>query len=316
MFKGLKDRLNNFVGRVEESSRHEVKVSASSKIKSIASGKIRLSSSDLEDVLWDLHMDLIQSDVAVETAQHLCDRLRDELVDREIEKDRVGGAVRDAFRGVITEMLDAGGFDVFEAARKSEGPYVIVFLGVNGAGKTTTMAKLARLMMDDGLSVVFAAGDTFRAGAIEQLKTHGEKLGVKVIAHQKGGDSAAVIYDAVEHAGHQGVDVVLADTAGRMQTNKNLMDELSKVVRVNEPDLKVFVGDSLTGNDSVEQARAFNEMVGVDASILTKMDADTRGGSALSIVHETGKPVIFVGVGQDYRDLKPFDRQWYISQLF
>lgn len=316
MFSSLKERINSFIGKVdEEASRHEVKVSAKSRLKSIASSRVKLRASDIEDVLWDLNMDLLQSDVGVETAQYLTDNLRDYLVEREVEKGRVGSAVREAFRNTLNEILDDKGFSLLREIKSSDGPYVIVFLGVNGTGKTTTMAKMARLLMDAGVSVVFAAGDTFRAGAIEQLKTHGQRLGVKTIAHQKGGDSAAVIYDALEHAKAGNVDVVLADTAGRMQTNRNLMDELQKVVRVNKPDLKIFVGDSLTGNDALEQARAFNDMVGIDAGILTKMDADTRGGSALSIAYETGKPIIYVGVGQDYRDLREFKPNWYIDQL-
>jgi fused signal recognition particle receptor len=163
--------------------------------------------------------------------------------------------------------------------------------------------------------VVFAAGDTFRAGAIEQLQEHAKRLGVKVVSHQKGADSAAVIFDAVEHAKARGVDVVLADTAGRMQSKANLMDELKKIVRVNKPDMMLFIGDALAGNDAVEQAATFNEAVGFDAAILAKMDADVKGGSALSIVHATKKPIIYVGVGQGYDDLRRFDKEWFIGNL-
>jgi len=184
---------------------------------------------------------------------------------------------------------------------------VIVFFGVNGTGKTTTIAKLAYYLMQNGLKVVLASGDTFRAGAIEQLEKHADALGIKVISHQKGADSAAVVYDAVEHARAKNIDVVLADSAGRMQTNVNLMDEMRKIVRVIQPDLKLFVGDALTGNDAVEQARRFNEAVGVDGIILSKLDADAKGGSAISIAYEIKKPILFVGVGQEYTDLKEFD---------
>ncbi|HHQ45580.1 MAG TPA: signal recognition particle-docking protein FtsY [Candidatus Altiarchaeales archaeon] len=315
MFSGLKQRLNSFIGRVEESAEHEVKISAKSRLKSMVSPTVRLSEGDLEEALWELNLDLMQSDVAADTSEYLVESIKANILGKDIEKNRVSGIVKETLKDALTEILDKRGFNLVEEIRKSEKPYVIAFFGVNGTGKTTTIAKLARIMIDNGFSVALAAADTFRAGAIEQLNVHGERLGVKTISHQKGGDSAAVVYDAIEHAKARGVDVVLADTAGRMQTNRNLMDELSKVCRVNKPNLKVFVGDSLTGNDAVEQAKAFNEAVGIDASILTKMDADSRGGAAISIAHETGKPIIYVGVGQDYKDLNEFEPDWFIKQL-
>jgi fused signal recognition particle receptor len=169
--------------------------------------------------------------------------------------------------------------------------------------------------MNNGVSVVLAAGDTFRAGAIEQLELHGSRLGVKVIKHQKGADAAATIFDAVDHAKARNIDVVLADSAGRMQTNANLMSEMNKIIRVNKPDLKIFVGDSLTGNDAVEQARTFNDSIGIDGVILTKMDADAKGGCAISIAYEIKKPIMFVGVGQEYEDLMEFDNRWFVGEI-
>jgi fused signal recognition particle receptor len=190
-----------------------------------------------------------------------------------------------------------------------------MFVGINGTGKTTTIAKVARLLMDNGYTVVLASGDTYRAGAIEQLEEHGRRLGVRVIRHKYGSDSAAVGFDAVQHARAQGIDAVLIDTAGRMQTNRNLMDELQKVKRVVQPSLTIMILDSLIGNDATEQALTFDRAVGFDAAILTKVDADAKGGSSLSVSYLTGKPVIYVGVGQGYGDLQAFDAAWFAERL-
>jgi fused signal recognition particle receptor len=198
---------------------------------------------------------------------------------------------------------------------KPEKPYVIVFFGINGSGKTTSIAKFAKLLMDQGKSVVLAAADTFRAASIEQLQHHGEKLGAKVIKHDYGSDPAAVAFDAVKHAKSQNTDVVLIDTAGRMHSNKNLVDEMKKIVRVSDPDLKIFVGESITGNDCVEQAKTFNEAVGIDGIILSKVDIDEKGGAAVSVGYVTKKPIVYIGVGQEYKDLKEFDSKVVVENL-
>ncbi|MFH1403171.1 MAG: signal recognition particle-docking protein FtsY [Candidatus Altiarchaeota archaeon] len=316
MFGVLKDRIKSFIGGVEDKAEKEYRITASTKAKSLLTGKIRLSPGDIEDTLWQLNLDLIQSDVAVETAEHITNTIRDRLLNSEIDRDRIHDHITETIRGTLSSIFDScGHLDVVGVIRSSERPFKIMFLGVNGTGKTTTIAKVAKHLMNNNLKVVLAAGDTFRAGAIEQLQTHAQRLGVKLITHQKGSDSAAVIYDAVEHAKAKGIDVVLADTAGRMQTNTNLMDELEKIIRVNKPDLRVFVGDSLTGNDAVEQAREFNNSVGFDAVILTKLDADSKGGSAISIAHETRKPIILVGMGQGYDDLDEFNSEWFIDKI-
>ena len=214
-------------------------------------------------------------------------------------------------------MATNGELDILELAEgKGEGePLIIMFVGINGTGKTTTIAKVSKLLMGSGHTVVLASGDTYRAGAIEQLEEHARRLGVRVIKHRYGSDAAAVSFDAVQHARAQGIDVVLIDTAGRMQTNRNLMDELQKIKRVVQPDLTVMVLDALIGNDAVDQAQTFNEIVGFDAAILTKVDADAKGGSSLSVSYLTGKPVIYVGVGQEYGDLQPFDAAWFAEKI-
>jgi len=278
-----------------------------------------LSEKDLDPVLWDLQLHLIGSDVSVEVAERVCTELKQRLLGSDAPRfgDR-SKLVRDALRQSIEAVLSGqGSLDLLKVAadhkRRGE-PLSVMFVGINGTGKTTTIAKVARLLMDHGFSVVLASGDTYRAGAIEQLEEHGRRLGVRVIRHKYGSDSAAVGYDAVQHAKAQGVDVVLIDTAGRMQTNRNLMDELQKVKRVVKPSLTIMILDSLIGNDATEQAMTFNQAVGFDAAILTKVDADAKGGSSLSVSYITGKPVIYVGVGQGYGDLQPFDAGFFVVQ--
>ncbi|MCX8169528.1 MAG: signal recognition particle-docking protein FtsY, partial [Candidatus Methanomethyliaceae archaeon] len=199
---------------------------------------------------------------------------------------------------------------------RSKKPFVIMFIGVNGTGKTTTIAKIGKYLMDNGLKVVFACSDTFRAGAEEQLEVHANRLGVKLIKHRYGADPAAVAYDAISYAKSNRIDVVLIDTAGRMQTDRGLMDEMQKIHRVAKPDLTVFVGDALTGNDALNQAQEFNNFVPIDAIVLTKIDADAKGGAAISISHVLRKPIIFLGVGQGYSDLIKFDPEWIIKNIF
>jgi fused signal recognition particle receptor len=313
MFESLKARLGSFVGAVNEAAHPQI--SAVTRIKAAVAGSAKLTEADIGDTVWQLQTDLMLNDVSVETADHIAGALRGRLVGLEVSGSG-REEIRSAVRGVLEETLTPKAeVDLLEAIRGGPRPYKIMLLGVNGTGKTTTMAKVARLLMDGGFSVVFAAGDTFRAGAIEQLEEHAKRLGVKVVSHQRGADAAAVFFDAVEHAKARGVDVVLADTAGRMQSKANLMEELKKIVRVNAPDMKLFIGDALAGNDATEQATVFNDAVGFDAAVLAKMDADVKGGSALSIVHATGRPIIYVGVGQGYEDLRKFDRKWFLDNL-
>jgi fused signal recognition particle receptor len=191
-----------------------------------------------------------------------------------------------------------------------------MFVGINGTGKTTAIAKLTSRLQKNNLSVVLAASDTFRAGAIEQISIHGDRLSAKVVKHQAGGDPAAVAYDALEHAKAKHIQVLLVDTAGRMQTNTNLMDEMKKIKRVVKPHLTIFVGDSLAGNDAIEQAKAFDAAVGIDAVILTKIDADAKGGAALSIAYTIKKPIAFLSTGQGYEDIIKFDSKWMVDRLF
>jgi fused signal recognition particle receptor len=281
--------------------------------------KSELSEKDLDPILWDLQLQLISNDVAVEIAQRVCQELKERLAGVQLARfgdktEPVKEALREAIEAVMATNGELSILDLADGKEEGE-PLVVMFVGINGTGKTTTIAKISKLLMDSGHTVVLASGDTYRAGAIEQLEEHARRLGVRVIKHRYGSDAAAVSFDAVQHARAQGIDVVLIDTAGRMQTNRNLMDELQKIKRVVQPDLTVMVLDALIGNDAVDQAQTFNEIVGFDAAILTKVDADARGGSSLSVAYLTGKPIIYVGVGQEYRDLQPFDAAWFAGKI-
>ena len=276
----------------------------------------RISEQKVEDFLWELELALMEADVAVDVIEKIKEDVKKELTGKKVKiRSDIGKVVEDTLKRSLREILTKN-FDFDDFAKKCEKPCVIMFLGVNGTGKTTVIAKVAKYLMDRGYTVVISASDTFRAGAIEQIDEHGRNLGVKVIKHQAGGDPAAVAYDAIEHAKAKHRDFVLIDTAGRMQTNRNLMDEMKKIKRVAKPHLTIFVGDSLAGNDAIEQAKQFDSEVGVDAVILTKIDADAKGGSAISIAYEIGKPIIFLGTGQKYEDLMKFDVEWLINRIF
>ncbi len=278
-----------------------------------------ISENDIEDILFELELALLEGDVALEVAEQIVNSVKEDLVGRKIKRrGDVAEFTMEALKKAISDILVADGPNLKELvknAKKTGEPLKIMFVGVNGTGKTTTISKIADHYVKEGYTPVIAASDTFRAGAIEQISYHAEKVGVKIIRHQKGADPAAVAYDAVEHARAQKKELVLIDTAGRMQTNVNLMDEMKKIQRVVKPDLAIFVGDALTGNDAVEQARKFDDAVGVDGIILTKADADAKGGAALSIGHVINKPILFLGVGQGYGDIIEFHPDWMVEQV-
>jgi fused signal recognition particle receptor len=208
------------------------------------------------------------------------------------------------------------GFDIVEKVRASEKPFVILFLGPNGAGKTTSLAKTAFLLKENGLSSVFAASDTFRAASIEQLEEHGKALGIRVIKHDYGADPAAVAFDAIDSAKANGVDCVLIDTAGRQDTNKNLLKELEKISRVAKPHLRLYLDEALAGNALVERVSTFKDSIGVDGIILSKMDLDVKGGGVISVFRSTGIPVVYFGTGQAYKDLEPFTADEVMRRVF
>ncbi len=273
-----------------------------------------VSEKKLEELMWDLEMGLMEADVALPVVEDIKDSVKNQLP--YIGRKNVGEAVRETLKNAIEKILSSSEKDFDTFVKESEKPVVLMFVGVNGTGKTTTIAKLAHYLKNKGYSCVLGACDTFRPGAIEQIGIHADKIGVKLVKHAAGTDPAAVAYDAVEHAKAKYRDVVLLDTAGRMQTNTNLMDEMKKIKKVAKPDMIIFVGDALTGNDAVEQARRFDEVVGIDGIILNKVDADAKGGAALSIAYTIGKPLLFIGNGQEYDDQIPFTAGWMIERLF
>jgi len=275
-----------------------------------------ISEEKLDELLWSLEIGLLESDVAYSVIESIKKDIKEELIHVSFERSKVGEIVENVLRNAIAHVLKSSEMDFNDFIEKTKKPVVIMFVGVNGSGKTLSIAKIAYLLKKQGKSCVMAAGDTFRAGAIEQLEVHANDLDVKIIKHGPGADPAAVAYDAIEHAKAKHKDVVLLDTAGRMQTNVNLMDEMAKIKRVAKPDMILFVGDALAGNDAVEQAKRFNEVVGVDGVILTKVDTDAKGGSALSVAYTIGKPLLFIGMGQRYEDQISFDPQWMIDNIF
>jgi fused signal recognition particle receptor len=278
----------------------------------------RIRKAALEKILDELQMELLSADVALPVAEKIVKSVENQLLGKRYERGyKLEQIVETALRNAIMELLSEHRFDFWGFIRNTESkPVVLMFVGVNGTGKTSVIAKLAKACADKGLTTVLAAADTFRAGAIEQISIHAERLGTRIIRHQAGSDPAAVAYDAIEHAKARKRDVVLIDTAGRMQTNRNLMDEMKKIKKVAQPNLIIFVGDALTGSDAIEQAREFDSAVGIDAVILTKIDADAKGGAAISISSEIGKPIIFISNGQGYDNLLEFDPQWMVDRIF
>ena len=279
-----------------------------------------LNEKDIEDVLFELEINLLESDVATEVIDSIKDSLKEKIIGSRVEKKNIQNFVKQSLIEFISETFDnAGHVDLvarINEKKSSNEPFIVVFVGINGTGKTTSLAKVANILKNEKLSVVIAAADTYRAGAIEQLREHTNRLNLKIIAQNYGSDPAAVAKDAVLYAKSHKVDCVLVDTAGRMQTSSNLMEQIAKITKVVKPDMKIFVGDSLAGNDTVNQAREFHKQVNFECSILTKSDADARGGAALSIVNVTSSPIIYVGVGQEYDDIVKFSKQTFLENVF
>jgi len=294
MFNSLKSRLDTFLQSVNQKA---------------------ISDKDIDSIVFELELILLQNDVSIKVTEEIKEILKKDLSGKKIGLlDNKKAFIEDSLKEAVKEILSSEKIDLIEKI-KTKKPFVIMFVGFNGTGKTTTIAKLGNILKKKGFSVVFSASDTFRAGSIEQLEKHAENIGIKTIKHRYGGDPAAVAFDAIKHAEARNIDLVMIDTAGRSETNKNLIEEVKKIKRVVKPDLTIFVGDALAGNSLVEQAEKFNE-IGIDCSILTKIDADARGGGALSITFATKKPILYIGTGQSYDDLEPFDPELFIKNLF
>ena len=287
-----------------------------SKVKTfVIDRELIISENEIADALSELEIMLLESDVALPVTDAIIARIKKDLVGKH---RRIGQSVdslvvstlRSALLGVLGE-----GFDLITYIKNHERPVKILFTGVNGTGKTTTVAKVGDFLKKQGFTVVIGAGDTYRAGAIEQIEVHAERTGIKIIQHQQGADPSAVLFDAVQYAVSHKMDVILADTAGRFHTKANLMSQLEKIRRVMKPDLVVYVDEAIAGNDAVVRAAEFDRTVGADAVVLTKADMDSRGGAAISIAHTIGKPLMFLGTGQGYDDIVPFSPEAVVEEL-
>ena len=337
MFDRLRTKFSEFrdtvVGKIKDKSKVEegeievkreekpapvgIRETIKEKGKAFLGRETILDDKDLAKPLEELEIALLESDVALSVAEEIIVGVKRELVGgRKKWRENTEGLVKDAIRNALLNVFSAGGtLDLEEFVAKSEKPVNIIFVGVNGTGKTTSIAKVTKKLLNAGYSITIASADTYRAGATEQIETHASNLGVKVIKHQYGADPAAVVYDAMNYARANGKDVVLADTAGRMHTSIDLMEQLKKICRVTKPDLVIFVDEAVAGNDAVERAKKFDEAVGIDAGMLTKVDVDAKGGAAISIAHATSKPILFLGMGQGYDDLEKFDPEWLVDRL-
>ncbi|MEK6807536.1 MAG: signal recognition particle-docking protein FtsY [Nanoarchaeota archaeon] len=280
----------------------------------------KISDVHFERIFCALEEELCMGNVSIEVIGKIKEKLRKDLVDVSFKRGHVADIIKDDLRDEIYSILASPAkvniSDLISESKQKAKTFVIMFAGANGHGKTTTIAKFAHYLKEKGFSCVLAASDTFRAASIEQLEEHGKKLGVRVIKQQYGADPSAVAFDAIRHASAHGIDCVLIDTAGRQHTNANLMDELKKLKRVAKPDLTIFIGESIAGNDVVAQISDYNKAISIDAIILTKADVDDKGGAVVSAVHSVNKPILFLGVGQEYEDLIEFNADDFVKKIF
>ncbi|SFF77813.1 fused signal recognition particle receptor [Halopelagius inordinatus] len=303
----------------EALAKDETKKSGAGRLKraaAFATGKIIIEEEDLEDPLWELEMALLESDVEMTVAEEILDTIREKMLgETRAQVETTGELVSEALHDALYDVISVGQFDFDERVREADKPVTIIFTGVNGVGKTTSIAKMARYFEERGLSTVLANGDTYRAGANEQIRKHADNLGKELITHEQGGDPAAVLYDGVEYAEAHDIDVVLGDTAGRLHTSNDLMSQLEKIDRVVDPDMTLFVDEAVAGQDAVQRSKKFDDAAEIDGTILTKADADSNGGAAISIAYVTGKPILFLGVGQGYGDIERFDPERMVNRL-
>ncbi|MDD5022607.1 MAG: signal recognition particle-docking protein FtsY [Candidatus ainarchaeum sp.] len=300
---------------IKEKKEVKVKIGVIEQIKSTVTGQIEIKKGDIEELLEEFEMGLLEGDVALEVAGEIKENLENRLIGKKIKKKELHIEIQKEMKEILLEITSQQGIDIVEFVKKCEKPAKIMFLGINGAGKTTTLAKIAYMLQKSNMKVVFAAADTFRAAAIEQLDNHAKKLNIKTIKRPYGSDPTAVVYDAVNYAKAHGIDAVLIDTAGRQDTNKDLIDELKKTERVIKPDLKIYIGESIGGNAVVSQVSSFNDEIGLNGVILTKIDCDPKGGTIISIAKTTGLPILYLTNGQGYEDISKFEPDRIIGNI-
>jgi len=282
--------------------------------KKITKSTVTLTQENLDEIYTELEITLLENNVALEVVDKIKETLSKDLVGIEVKKDQLENTIKESLKKSILEVLIESD-DLIKKIKEHEGIYTIVFFGINGTGKTTSIAKLAYLLQKNNISCVLAAGDTFRAASIEQLQKHGEKLEIPVVSHAYGSDPASIAFDAKKYAEKHKIKVVLIDTAGRMHTKQNLLKEMEKIIRISKPHLKIFVGESITGNDAIDQAKTFNEIIGIDGIILTKADIDEKAGTILSVSYVTKKPIYYLGMGQNMEDLEVFTKSTVLKNL-
>ena len=295
----------------------KAKVSKASKIKRVFGREVTLSESDLRGLLWELELSLLEADVEQLTAEEISRKLKEKLVGKKIKsKEDIDTILKEEINSTLDVMMQTETKNIEKEIRaKKDKPYRILFLGPNGAGKTTSLAKLTHYLQSKGFKVLWSASDTFRAASIEQLETHAQRLGVRVVKHSYGADPAAVAFDAIKAAQSRDIDVVMIDSAGRQETDKNLMQELQKIERIAQPDLNLYVGEAFTGQALLQQAQEYDKIVGIDGFILTKIDCDAKGGTTISLLYKIGKPILFVGTGQEYNDLQKFEPEFFLKRV-
>ncbi len=298
----------------------EIKISVRTKLRGAVFGTVKMSESDIEGLIDTLSVSMLKSDVAQDTTEKFTESLSVKLKDSKFDYKNMRGEILDDVRDALLNVLNSTkkGIDILSYIKdkpQSARPVKILFLGPNGTGKTTTIAKLAYMLKGAGMSSVMSASDTFRAAAIEQTEHHAMKVGVPVIKSSYGADPASVAYDAIEYAKAHRIDVVLIDTAGRQETNKNLIMEVQKMVRVAKPDLTIFVGESTSGNVISRQIAEFNKSISIDGIILTKLDCDAKGGSVISIADVTGIPILLFGNGEGYGAIVRYDPNFIVDSI-
>ncbi|MBU1203662.1 MAG: signal recognition particle-docking protein FtsY [Nanoarchaeota archaeon] len=277
----------------------------------------RITKEQFDKLFWDLEITLLENNVALEVIEKIKQDLEAEIIDKPIRD--ISKTIQNSLRNSISEALTTKEFNIIQEIKskktRSQGPYIIVFVGTNGSGKTTTIAKISHLLKKNNITSMLVAADTWRSAAIEQLEIHSKKLKVPLIKTKYGADPAAVAFDGIAMAKARKIDAVLIDTAGRQHSNTNLLQEMEKIIRVTKPDLKIFIGESITGNDCIEQIKQFNQTIGINGIILTKADVDEKGGTAISTSYVSKKPILYLGTGQSYDDLKPFNKQEILRSL-
>jgi len=300
----------------EDKRELKAKVGVGGKLSGLIFGGVEIKESEISDLLWELELSLLESDVEQDAAHELVEQIKKRLLGQKVNTKNIDEFLNEQIKEILKEMMITEKIDLLsEIKNKKEKPYKILLLGPNGAGKTTSLGKLSYMLEKNKLKSIWAAGDTFRAAAIDQLEEHARRLGVRVIKHQYGADPAAVAFDAIKAAEASGIEVVLMDSAGRQETNKNLMEELRKIERVTKPDLKLYVGEAYAGQGLLDQAKEFDEAIGIDGFILTKIDTDAKGGTTISLLYKLKKPILYIGTGQEYKDFEKFSEEYIINRI-